>query len=75
MIGEARWLLGDRDPLGGDDPFAALAASPYRMRLLAAKESGDVGAIAQASLLVREFAGHDAGTLATLIANPLESGR
>ena len=75
MRGEARWLLGDRDPLGGDDPFAALAASPYRMRLLAAKQSGDVGAIAQASLLVREFAGHDCETLVTLNANPPETGR
>ena len=75
MRGEARWLLGDRDPLGGDDPFAALAASPYRVRLLAARQSGDVSAITKASLLVREFAGHDCETLVTLNANPPESGR
>lgn len=64
--GEARWLLGDRDIAGGDDPIAALSASPYRMRLLAAKQAGDPQAIAIASNLVREFAGNDRATLATL---------
>lgn len=64
--GEARWLLGDRYTAGGEDPIAALAAAPHRMRLLAAKENGDEQAMAAASVLVREFAGHDRETLATL---------
>lgn len=83
--GEARWLLGDRNSAGGDDPIAGLSAAPYRMRLLAAKKAGDATAITIASDLVREFAGHDRGTLATLSVpsvgdtpvggTPLESGR
>ena len=83
--GEARWLLGDRHTAGGDDPIAALAAAPYRMRLLAAKKAGDAKAITIASHLVREFAGHDRETLATLSGipvsdtpvggTPVESGR
>ncbi|MFT4511942.1 MAG: hypothetical protein ACI91B_000625 [Planctomycetota bacterium] len=78
--GEARWLLGDRDTAGGDDPVAQLSASPYRMRLLAAKKAGDQQAITIASNLVREFAGHDRETLATLSSTavggtPVESGR
>jgi hypothetical protein len=83
--GEARWLLGDRNSAGGYDPLAALSAAPYRMRLLAAKKAGDANAITIASDLVREFAGYDSGTLATLSVPPvgdtpvggapLESGR
>jgi hypothetical protein len=77
--GEARWLLGDRDVAGGNDPVAALSASPYRMRLLAARKAGDSQAITAASNLVREFAGHDRATLATLSAptggTPVESGK
>ena len=85
MRGEARWLLGDRHFAGGDDPVAALSAAPYRMLLMAARKRGDVSAIAIASNLVREFAGHDSGTVATLSApsagdspvggTPLETGR
>ena len=75
MRGEARWLLGDRDAMHGNDPLAALSAAPYRMRLLAAQSAQDAAAIAAASDLVREFAGHDRETLATLSTNPVESGR
>jgi len=81
MRGEARWLLGDRNTMNGDDPLAALSAAPYRMRLLAAQKlpnkqvAPDKAAIAKASLLVREFAGNDRETLAILIDNPVESGR
>lgn len=64
--GEARWLLGERNPGAGKDPLAALAAAPYRMQLLAAKAKGDEDAASKASALLREFAGHDRATLDTL---------
>lgn len=72
---EARWLLGDRDPGRGDDPWAALAAAPYRMRRLDALRVGDEPAAAAAAAAIREFAGHDAPTLATLQEPVPESGR
>jgi len=75
MRGEARWLLGERNPGAGQDPLAALAAAPYRMRLLAALKADDQDAIREASTLLREFAGHDRYSLATLNETPLESGR
>jgi hypothetical protein len=72
---EVRWLLGDRNPAGGDDPFAALAAAPYRMRLLAARAAGNDRLAAEAAAMVREFAGHDAATRATVDLTTEESGR
>lgn len=75
MRGEARWLLGERNPTAGQDPLAALAAAPYRVALLAAQKVGDQLAIRKASTLLREFAGHDRYSLATLNETPLESGR
>jgi hypothetical protein len=75
MRGEARWVLGDRDPMHGDDPLAALSAAPYRMALLEARQLAVAAAVSSASLLVREFAGHDRATLATLNPTPAESGR
>lgn len=75
MRGEARWLLGERNPAAGRDPLAALAAAPYRMRLLAATKAGDVEAAAKATSLLREFAGSDRKTLDTLIDTPVETGR
>ncbi len=75
MRGEARWLLGERNPAAGRDPLAALAAAPYRMRLLAATKAGDVQAASKATSLLREFAGYDRDTLDTLIDTPVESGR
>lgn len=70
-----RWLLGERDPSNGVDPVAALAAAPHRMRMLAARARGDEEAAAAAAALVREFAGHDAASRATLVANQKRSGR
>lgn len=63
---EARLFLGERDPAAGDDPWAALAAAPYRYDLLAARAVGDAAAAARAAALVREFAGHDRATRGAL---------
>ena len=63
---DARWLLGERDLDAGDDPWARLAAAPHRMRLRVAIASGDDDAVQAAAARVREFAGHDRATLATL---------
>ena len=62
--GAARMFLGDRDPGAGIDPWAALAAMPYRCELALARARGDAAAIAAATAAVREFAGRDAATLA-----------
>lgn len=62
----ARLFLGERDPGAGDDPWAALAAAPHRHALLAARAADDPEPAARAAALVREFAGHDAGSLADL---------
>ena len=70
-----RWLLGERDPGLGEDPHAALAAAPYRMRLLAAQNADDAVAVSQAAALLREFAGYDRVTLAMVKDIPAESGR
>ena len=72
---EARWLLGERDPNGGVDPLAALAAAPYRVRWLAARAAGDGAAQAQAAAMVREFAGHDEATRASVSVKTEDSGR
>ena len=72
---EVRWLLGDRDPARGVDPAAALSAAPYRMRLLAARAAGDAGAAKSAAALVREFAGHDVATRATVTTSRERTGR
>ncbi len=66
----ARLFLGERDPAAGDDPWAALAAAPYHYALLAARAAGDTAAAARAAAAVREFAGHDAGSLAVLDLPP-----
>ncbi|MCB9877572.1 MAG: hypothetical protein H6835_08235 [Planctomycetes bacterium] len=55
---EARWLLGERDVAAGRDPWAELAAAPYRMQLLRARAAGDAVAELRARRLVEEFAGH-----------------
>lgn len=73
--GEIRWLLGDRNPAGGHDPLAALAAAPYRMRLLAARAASNERLAAAAEAMVREFAGHDAATRATVSQPTDDSGR
>ncbi|MEC8253256.1 MAG: hypothetical protein VX044_08595 [Planctomycetota bacterium] len=72
---EARWLIGERDPNGGVDPLAALAAAPYRARWLAARAAGDAAAQAQAAAMVREFAGHDEATRASVSEKTEDSGR
>lgn len=68
---EVRWLLGDRDPIGGDDPLARLSAAPYRMQWLRARAASDddddergdhARAAARAAQLVREFQGRDRAT-------------
>jgi hypothetical protein len=64
----ARWLCGERDPLAGSDPWAALAAMPWRCDLQLAIAKGDAAGVAAATAAVREFAGHDAATLASLPA-------
>jgi hypothetical protein len=69
---QARLFLGERDPADGDDPWAALAAAPYRYDLLAARAARDPAAAARAALLVREFAGHDRATLRDLDPPPAE---
>jgi hypothetical protein len=63
---DARWLLGERDPAGGVDPLAALAAAPHRMRLEAARAAGDRALERAAAALVLEFAGRDEATRATV---------
>jgi len=68
-------LRGDRDPARGVDPAAALSAAPYRMRLLAARAAGDAGAAKSAAALVREFAGHDVATRATVTTSRERTGR
>lgn len=70
-----RWLLGERDPASGVDPIAALAAAPHRMRLLAARAAEDEAAAAAAAALVREFAGHDEASRATVSGDQERTGR
>jgi hypothetical protein len=62
----ARAFLGERDPAAGRDPWAALAAAPHLAEHLAAVARGDRAAAAAAAERTREFAGHDAATLAML---------
>jgi hypothetical protein len=62
----ARLFLGERDPGAGVDPFAALAAEPHRHAHARATANGDAAAAAAAAALVREFAGHDRRTHASL---------
>jgi hypothetical protein len=73
--GAARMFLGDRDPGAGLDPWAALAAMPYRCELALARLRGDAAAIAAAAAAVREFAGRDAATLADCIPPVPETDR
>ncbi len=61
----ARLFLGERDPGAGQDPWAALAAAPHRLTFRMAQAAGDAAAANAAALRVREFAGHDVGTLAS----------
>ena len=75
MRREARWLLGERNPAAGEDPLAALAAAPFRMQLLRAKEAGDAAVVARAANLLREFAGYDRETLDTVKDIPTNTGR
>jgi len=63
---ETRWCVGERDPGAGLDAWAALAAAPHHHARLAALARGDDAAATAAARAVREFAGHDAATLATL---------
>ena len=65
---DVRWLLGERDPAGGSDPFAALAAAPHRMQFEAARAAGDAARAERAAALVREFAGRDEAARATVTA-------
>ncbi len=65
---DVRWLLGERDPAGGSDPFAALAAAPHRMQVEAARAAGDAARAERAAALVREFAGRDEAARATVRA-------
>jgi hypothetical protein len=62
----ARVFLGERDPGAGVDPWAALSARPYVAMAHAAVAARDASALTAALHGIREFAGHDAGTLATL---------
>ena len=62
----ARVFLGERDPGAGVDPWAALSAQPYVAMAHAAVATRDASALTAALHGIREFAGHDAGTLATL---------
>ena len=70
-----RDLLGERDPGAGSDPFAALACLPHRIAHAVAVAAGDSQAAAEALARVREFAGRDAATLATLPSSVLETPR
>ena len=70
-----RWLLGERDPANGVDPVAALSAAAHRVRLLAARAAGDEAAAAVAAARVREFAGHDAASRATVSRPRERTGR
>lgn len=62
----ARLFLGERDPSASVDPWAALAATPYLMTCREAAAKGDAAASEAAGELVREFAGRDQATLASL---------
>jgi hypothetical protein len=64
--GHARVFLGERDPGRGVDPWAALAALPHRLAAEAALATGDATAAAAAQARIREFAGRDHATLASL---------
>lgn len=64
--GHARVFLGERDPGRGVDPWAALAALPHRLVADAAQAAGDDAAEAAARARIREFAGRDLATLASL---------
>ena len=66
----ARVFLGERDPGAGIDPWAALSAQPYVAMAHAAVATRDASALQAALLGIREFAGHDAGALATLDTFP-----
>lgn len=66
----ARVFLGERDPGAGVDPWAALSAQPYVAMAHAAVAARDAAALRSALHGIREFAGHDAGTLATLDTFP-----
>jgi hypothetical protein len=71
----ARMFLGERDPAGGSDPWAALAATTHVLAWQDATARHDTRAAAAAAALVREFAGHDASTLATVSTPFPESAR
>ncbi|MBL8735234.1 MAG: hypothetical protein JNL12_02280 [Planctomycetes bacterium] len=64
--GHARVFLGERDPGRGVDPWAALAAMPHRLAADAAHAASDAAAEAAARTRIREFAGRDHATLASL---------
>lgn len=66
----ARVFLGERDPGAGSDPWAALSAQPYVAMAHAAVAARDGAALQAALHGIREFAGHDAATLATLTSFP-----
>lgn len=71
----ARQFLGERDPTAGVDPWAALAAGPHLAAMRAAEARGDAAAATAAAARVREFAGHDVSTLATVSTIPPETVR
>lgn len=64
--GHARVFLGERDPGRGVDPWAALAALPHRLAADRAQAAGDADGQAAACTRIREFAGRDHATLASL---------
>ena len=73
--GLARVFLGERDPGRGVDPWAALAALPHQLTAEAAQAAGDATAAAAAQARIREFAGRDHATFASLPLPFLETQR
>jgi hypothetical protein len=71
----ARTFLGERDPGAGVDPWAALAAAPHLCAWRAATAAGDAEAARRAAAAVREFAGRDVSTFATVAASAVETVR
>jgi len=72
---DARLFLGERDPAGGVDAWAALAAAPHLARARSARGAGDLVRAREAAALAAEFAGRDAAARAQIDTLMLELSR
>lgn len=70
-----RIFLGERDPFGGNDPWAALAAWPHVLQARAHVAAAAFAAARDELTLAREFAGRDRTALALIATLSAECNR